>query len=1491
MLFILNNKQKTVGILSNDTQACPYYSDVHTEAIENNLNIFEFEVPANHPSASLLEVEGYVIYTDLDNKKHLYIIKEINDTHSDSATKKVYCEHSALEMIGNIVRPVTMNSYTLEQAISIALNNTGWRLGDVAFVGLRDIQFTEHITSLEALHQVVDAFDAEMEYEVKFDGSKVTEKLVHVVEKRGQKTGKIFEYSKDLTEVERVEDTRNLVTALIGVGRGDSNGNILKFTDYPAPSDERFVKIDDYVADMEAFQKYNKNGKHIFGVFKDDKATNAVELFNNTKAKLQELSKPKLTFNCKVVTLEKISGLEHNRVRIGDTVVVKDFSYSPALILEARVVELKRSKTDPSNDSVTLGDYKPVAITQNDRIAKLQQVIFEKEQLWNTKSYNVMISSSNGSMFKNGTGNTTLTARIYYGEKEIDNSDAEYSYSWTRMDSVGDVTGSFTGRSIVVDAFDITNLAVYKVEVSKGGSVVGESQYTVVEVYDGEDGIDGQDGVDGETYYTWIKYADDNVGTGFSDNPTGKAYLGIAYNRTSPAESTNPSVYSWSKIQGEQGIEGSTGADGTTYYTWIKYADSADGSVGFSDNGTGKLYLGISYNNLSPTESNNPADYSWTRVKGEQGVRGEAGKDGYTPIKGVDYFDGIDGQDGKNGISSYLWIRYSQNSDGSGMTTDPTNAKYIGTSSTTTTIAPTSNTSYNWTLIKGADGLAGEDGVDGRTSYLHIKYSNDGGATFTSNNGEDVGSYIGTYVDFTSSDSLNTASYTWNKVRGKDGIDGQDGYTPVKGVDYFDGKDGTNGKDGEDGVSSYLWVRYSQYANGNPMTTDPTNAKYVGIATTTNSSAPTAYTSYTWSLIKGVDGVKGETGDNGKTSYLHIKYSDDGGSTFTANNGETVGAWIGTYVDFNSSDSSSVSSYTWNKVKGETGDKGEKGERGEDGYTPIKGVDYFDGKDGTNGTDGKDGTSSYLWVRYSQYSSGSSMTTSPTNANYIGTATTTTPSAPTSYTAYNWTLIKGSDGVKGEDGVDGRSSYLHIKYSDDGGNTFTANTGETVGAYIGTYVDFNPSDSTNVASYTWNRVKGEKGEKGDTGERGLRGLQGETGERGLQGETGADGRSSYTHIAYANNSTGTSGFSTSDSTGKTYVGMYVDFNATDSTNPSSYKWTLIKGSDGSDGIAGKDGADGRTPYLHIAYANNSTGTSGFSTTVSTGKTYIGQYTDFTQADSTNPASYNWTLIKGEKGNKGDKGDTGDKGERGEQGPNIVDSTTEIEANVIKTNHLDVANLSAISANLGTVTAGNITGVNITGGSITSNTNLNVHTNATVGRELYIGSHFTDWTEKAIRFNGNGGMAGLVFTPQYDDIQLYALNSVTLYSPSYVIVDGEMKVKRTASFEDDTSFSGNVYMNYDLKLQNGAEIITPNSEYGWTGVSTMLASSQSGVCAGAWQSFRIKKTYSPSSVNLSSVSANISYAGLATTQINQYGFWIYLSNQSTGFRYWRGTYSA
>lgn len=140
----------------------------------------------------------------------------------------------------------------------------------------------------------------------------------------------------------------------------------------------------------------------------------------------------------------------------------------------------------------------------------------------------------------------------------------------------------------------------------------------------GPQGVPGTPGKDGVTYYTWIRYADNAQGGGISNNPTGKAYIGFAYNKTSAVESNTPSDYTWSEIKGEQGVPGAPGADGKTYYTWIAYSDNADGTGMYQQPKDTTKYIGIAVNKETATESSNPSDYTWSLFKGKDGADGES---------------------------------------------------------------------------------------------------------------------------------------------------------------------------------------------------------------------------------------------------------------------------------------------------------------------------------------------------------------------------------------------------------------------------------------------------------------------------------------------------------------------------------------------------------------------------------------------------------------------------------------------------------------------------------------------------------------------------------------------------------------------------------------------------------------------------------------------------------------------------------------------------
>lgn len=326
---------------------------------------------------------------------------------------------------------------------------------------------------------------------------------------------------------------------------------------------------------------------------------------------------------------------------------------------------------------------------------------------------------------------------------------------------------------------------------------------------------------------------------------------------------------------------------------------------------------------------------------------------------------------------------------------------------------------------------------------------------------------------------------------------------------------------------------------------------------------------------------------------------------------------------------------------GEQGPQGEKGEQGEQGPPGPQGAPGLDGIQGPKGDqgipgkDGKDGKTQYTHIAYANSADGrTDFSVSDSNREYIGMYVDFTQNDSADPTKYAWSKIKGTDGAigtPGKPGADGKTPYLHIAYANsaDGKMGFSTTDG-TNKLYIGQYTDYTQADSTDATKYTWTKIKGEQGE------RGLQGLQGEKGEQGIPGTAGANGKTSYFHIKYSSVAKPTT-FSQMTETPSAYIGTYVDFVQEDSTDPARYTWSQFKGSQGvkgDQGIAGKNGADGKTSYLHIAYANSADGKTGFDVSNSAGKFYIGQYTDFTQADSTDPTKYAWTKIKGENGKDG-----------------------------------------------------------------------------------------------------------------------------------------------------------------------------------------------------------------------------------------------------------------
>lgn len=472
--------------------------------------------------------------------------------------------------------------------------------------------------------------------------------------------------------------------------------------------------------------------------------------------------------------------------------------------------------------------------------------------------------------------------------------------------------------------------------------------------------------------YTHIVYSDYSDGTSFGREP--KKYMGVA-RTTSPTQPTDKTAYKWFKVKGEDGRDGADGADGKSYarnylsgtadekiltavndnFTTqeaFKLVDNKNfRDLGFNigdkitfiadyevlPNGTNKKisrlnfewYDGSRYRawmtpDINPTKGtyvrtltvNNDLLDSKRAFLRTDNVNAKIKITNARVIQGETVQPWSIAQEdlrGRDGVSSYIHRKYSDSSNGANMS-DNSNLKYIGIYTGTSPTPPTTASSYLWSKIKGEDGangVPGAKGADGRTPYFHTAYSNSptGDRDFSTTNSSNK-LYIGTYSDFEVADSNDYRKYKWVKIKGEDG---------------------RNGNNGRDGVSSYIYRKYSDNANGSPMS-DNSNLKYIGIYTGTSATAPTTPTSYTWSKIKGEDGaqgVPGARGSDGRTSYLHTAYSNSatGDRDFSTTN-STNKEYIGTYTDFEINDSNDYRRYKWVKIKGENGANGRNGTDG-----------------------------------------------------------------------------------------------------------------------------------------------------------------------------------------------------------------------------------------------------------------------------------------------------------------------------------------------------------------------------------------------------------------------------------------------------------------------------------------------------------------------------------------------------------------------------------
>lgn len=676
-IAILSANNTPVAFMDNQhKKSMHYWDDELHEYLQGTANTYTFTVSAKHQDAENVTAGNKVAFIHKGKSYYLNIV----NTEQTEETITATAWSLSFELINE-----DAGEYKAGQAMSFEEYLTVFDAERTLKLGLNEVsdkritnEWTGTTSVLKRLFSLANVFSAEIEFETVLNRDYSLKEIVLNVYRKHSDTDSgvgeyrndiVLRYGKGITGIRKTTDAEKLYTCIQPTGKDgltingldkkeyDENGNIEYFTDgaiIRAPqARDRFPsnivnKADAYILMRKEYDTDSKD-----------------KLYSMALSDLKTASEP-------VVTYEVDGYFDTN---IGDTVRMQDQEWTPVLYLQARVSEQVRSLTNPKTAKTVFTNYKELTSEISDSLLQRMQDLINKN-----KVYTCSISTNNGIIFKNGIGSTTLTAYAY--DNGVDVAD-KLQFRWSK-----DGTEFYVGKSVTVNATDVDTKAVYSFEAMENGIKRGYYEVTITDVMDGEDGKDGEQGPQGEK--------------------------GEQGEQGPPGPQGAPGLDGIQGPKGDQGIPGKDGKDGKTQYTHIAYANSADGRTDFSVSDSNREYIGM-YVDFTQNDSADPTKYAWSKIKGADGAIGTPGKPG---------------ADGK---TPYLHIAYANSADGKTgfSTTDGTNKLYIGQYTDYTQADSTDATKYTWTKIKGENG---KDGTNSRSYILEasdtaIKKGADGALT------------------------------------------------------------------------------------------------------------------------------------------------------------------------------------------------------------------------------------------------------------------------------------------------------------------------------------------------------------------------------------------------------------------------------------------------------------------------------------------------------------------------------------------------------------------------------------------------------------------------------------------------------------------------------------------------------------------------------------------------------------------------------------------
>lgn len=451
------------------------YNDWFEQDLDTGIGTYEFTVDkTGNPEIEKINVGCYLMVKDGSKLRSFEIMRIEEDKNS----KTIYAEDAGLDLLGEQVPPYKADkSYPITHYIEEFTFDSGWEVGtnEIPATTTRKLEWEGTETATKRLLQLVKRFDAEISYDFEFLNDKIYKKLIHIHKRIGEDKKVRLEVGREASNVKRTISIENLATTIVATG---ADGITLAGAEYNE-GNIRSSKNSIYLIDYDAVARWKRAGYAPAGggIVKryESEAKTPQSLMVEAVIKLKQWNHPEVTYDVPINILPR-------EVNIGDTVVIVDHHYEPALIVSGRVSSIKKSLATRENGEIKITNIQSKEDTISEKVRRLSTLVQERLFDFTSVPFVMTIQSTDGVVFQNSNIATKLIANVSKMDIQMN---SRFTYRWKRVSKYGTDDAAWNeqhsngSNELSITVNDVDREATFICEAIEGNQVVASNSIVI----------------------------------------------------------------------------------------------------------------------------------------------------------------------------------------------------------------------------------------------------------------------------------------------------------------------------------------------------------------------------------------------------------------------------------------------------------------------------------------------------------------------------------------------------------------------------------------------------------------------------------------------------------------------------------------------------------------------------------------------------------------------------------------------------------------------------------------------------------------------------------------------------------------------------------------------------------------------------------------------------------------------------------------------------